>query len=89
MSEGGGWHCARLLCSAHATAFALPCAQARTLSRSLAPDCALGVPKLAVGILITASDGPNSGVLFTMFTVMQFFFGIGVGGEVRACGTGA
>ena len=43
-------------------------------------------PRITVGILICASDGPDSGVLFTMFTVMQFFFGIGVGGEVRGSG---
>lgn len=37
-------------------------------------------PSAAVGILITASSGATSGDLFTMFTVVQFFFGVGVGG---------
>lgn len=36
-----------------------------------------------------ASTGSTDNALFTMFTVVQFFFGVGVGGECGGAGWGA
>jgi MFS family permease len=40
-------------------------------------------------ILITASDGPTVNDQFIMFTIVQFIFGVGVGGEYPVASTSA
>lgn len=62
----------------------MPCLPTRPPRPLESPPRTPPAPLPAVGILMAASSGPTPSAIFTMFTICQALFGVGVGGEPPA-----